>query len=376
MSEHDDELERWIHRVVAAAGSDTPDRDELTAHGVSIPPRRWPVAAAAAVLVVLGIGGIVWTTRPDDSPQSASPITTDTSGPAATSPEAAEPSSSASSLPTVVTQAATPTTPTVELARPIIDVEWCQPTWARTRNLVFEGAYIWPRQNDIPIQVFVPAGGSMTEQFAVALRITNNLRLDVETANAEVNGQPARSSFASPTWGELLWRLPDGTEAYLRTSTMTSDELIALATRLEPRPLTDPLPGFANPSVGYEVLAEDVTPITVTGIVDTACEPEQGGWMTATVSSGTLAQALFLTDRPAVPYAARGLEDGRLLIVTGRDDIADRSQEVVDSVRDATDEEWATLNAANPNSFEPNKSPDDAASVRSGVQRADTPATG
>lgn len=89
MSEHDDELDRWIHRVVAAAGSDTPDQDTLTASSVPAPRRRWPVAAAAAVLVALGIGGIVWTTRPDASSPSANPIPTEASGPSTTSSEPA-----------------------------------------------------------------------------------------------------------------------------------------------------------------------------------------------------------------------------------------------------------------------------------------------
>lgn len=353
MSEHDDELDRWIQRVVAAAGSDAPDHDERTAISVPAPRRRWPVAAAAAVLVALGIGGVVWTTRPDASSPSVAPVPTDASGPSTASSEpATAPAPTASPAP-VVTDGATTTAPAAELARPIIDVEWCRPTWARTRDVVFEGAYLWSQQPDMAIQVFVPAGGSMTEQFAVALRVTSNLRFSSDSANAEVNGQPARSSFANPTWGELLWRLPDGSEAYLRTSTMTSDELIALADTFEPRELTDPLPGFDTTSPDYQLAAEATTPIAISGSAMTACETDDGGWMTATVIDGPLGQALYLTDRPSVPMAVRTLGDGRLLLVTGREDIADRSQAVLESVRDATDDEWAALTAADSNSSEP-----------------------
>ena len=364
MTEHDDELDRWIHRVVSAAGSDVPDPENLTPRDVSVPTRRRPVAAAAAALVVLGIGGIVWSAR-GDGPSSAGP--TPTGGSPATAPSGLTslPSSTSSGEP-AGTDGATTTVPAAELARPIIDVEWCRPTWARTRDVVFEGAYLWWRQNGLPVQVFVPAGGSLAGPFAVAVRVTANLRFASDTTNTEVSGQPARVSFAKSTWGELLWRLPDGSEAYLRTSTMTSDELVALAATLEPRELDDSLPAFDTRSAAYELVAEAVTPITIKGIVETACEPEGGGWMTATVIDGPLTQALFLTDRPAIPLAVRGLEDGRLLVVTGRDDIAHRSKEVLDSVRDATDDEWAALTAADPNSFEPNTSPDATAAACTG----------
>lgn len=358
MSEHDDPLDRWIHRVVTAAGSDAPAHDQLTAVDVEAPHRRWPVAAAAAAIAALGIGGIIWSTRTDTPSPSATPTLPGTASPWTALP--APDNSSVSTpppAPAVSDVAPTTTASIVELARPIIDVEWCRPTWARARDLVREGAYLWSRQPGMAVQLFVADGGGWGERFAVALRVTSNLRFSTDTANAEVQGQPARSTFAAPTWGELLWRLPDGTEAYLRTSTMTSDQLIALADTLEPRTLTDPVPGFDTSSAAYELAAGSVTPISVNGIVDTGCETDDGGWMVATIVNGPLAQALLLTDRPAVELATRILDDGRLLVVTGREDVADRSGEVLDSVRDATDDEWAALTAADPTSFDPNRLP-------------------
>lgn len=248
--------------------------------------------------------------------------------------------------------AATTTLATPQLARPIIDVDWCRPTLAGTRDGALEGAYLWARLDGLPIQVFVPAGGSVSGQFAVSVRVTANLRFIADWANTEVNGRPARITFSKLTRGELLWPLPDGSEAYLRTSTMTSDELIALAATLEARPLTDTLPGFDTTSAAYDLSAEAITPIPIDTIVETACSTEDGAWMTATVIEGTLIQGLFLTDRPAVPLATRELTNGRLLVVTGREDIADRSQEVLDSVRDTTDDEWAALTAADASAFE------------------------
>lgn len=376
MSEHDDQLDRWIQRVVTAAGSDAPGHDELTPVDVDAPHQRWPVAAAAAAIAVLGIGGIVWNSRADTSSPAAGPTLPDTAGPrTASSGPNTTPASTFSSTPALTDAVPTTSAPTVRLAHPIIDIEWCRPTWARTRNLVLEGAYLWSRQPGMAVQLFVPDGGSVAGRSAVALRVTSNLRFSTDTANAEVQGQPARSTFAAPTWGELLWRLPDGTEAYLRTSTMTSNELIALADTLEPREITDPAPGFDTSSAAYELAAESVTPITVNGIVDTGCETEDGGWIIATIVDGPLAQALFLTDRPAVELATRVLDDGRLLVVTGREDVADRSGEVLGSVRDATDDEWAGLTAADPNSFDPNRLPQ--AANPPGQQRPSaTPTTG
>lgn len=376
MSEHDDPLDRWIQRVVTAAGSDAPDHDQLTAVDVDALHRRWPVAAAAAAIAALGIAGVIWNARTDTPSPSATPTLPGTAGPSTASSEPDNPAASTSPpAPAVSEVEPTTTAPTLELARPIIDVDWCRPTWARTRDLVREGAYLWSRQTGMAVQLFVADGGGVPGRFAVALRVTSNLRFSADTANAEVQGQPAQSTFAAPKWGELLWRLPDGTEAYLRTSTMTSDELIALADTLEPRDLTEPVPGFDTSSAAYELAAESVTPISVIGIVDTGCETGDGGWMVATIVDGPLAQALFLTDRPAAELASRVLDDGRLLVVTGREDVAGGSGEALDSVRDATDDEWAALTAADANSFDPNRLPQDASSP--GQQTSsDTPTTG
>lgn len=131
-----------------------------------------------------------------------------------------------------------------ELTRPVLDLAGCLPTWAGQGDRVIDGAYIWFAADQLPIQVYAPTGGSVANTFAVAARTFKNLRFDPATANTEVNGQPARAGFPRPTWGDLFWRLPDGSDAYLRTPSMTHDELIELAETLIARPADSTIPAF------------------------------------------------------------------------------------------------------------------------------------
>ncbi|MEK7423984.1 MAG: hypothetical protein AAB131_09115 [Actinomycetota bacterium] len=246
------------------------------------------------------------------------------------------------------------TTIEIQLARPIIDLAGCVPTYAtQTSDAVREGAYLWSRVAGLPMQVFVPTGDTITGKFAVAIRVLSQQRFDPGQANTTVSGLPARSTFADETWGELIWRLPDGTDAYLRTSAMTPDELIALAETLTPRPIESAIAGFDLTSDRYELLDEDVSPITIDAVTVSVCEFDNGGWMTASIiTARPLGQALVLTDRPNVPMAIRPLDDGRLILVTGRDDIANRSIDALAALRNATDDEWTHITSADPASSE------------------------
>ena len=53
---------------------------------------------------------------------------------------------------------------------------------------------------------------------------------------------------------------------------------------------------------------------------------------------------------PAGPLdqAVRALADGRILVVTGRDDVSGRAGEALGHVREATDAEWQSLTSAAP----------------------------
>jgi hypothetical protein len=285
---------------------------------------------------------------------------TDTSEPTVSTPgTTSETTPATTPVPSSISTTTASTTPaTAALTRPIFGLDDCDPTWAREAELTIGGAYLWGRATELPIQVYVPSGGSVPDRFAVAVRSFTNLRFGSITADTEVNGQPARAAFAQPTWGELMWQLPDGSDAYLRTSTMTRDELIDLAETLVARPADADIPAFDTSGDRYQLIDEGSTPITTGTLTDSSCEFDTGGWMRATIIDGSpLGQALFLTDRSYTPAAVRPLDADRILIVTGRPDVADRSQEALDTIRNATDAEWTVLTGADPSAFEPNMPP-------------------
>jgi hypothetical protein len=351
-----DDLDGWIRRVVAAAGSDAPTQAPLQpAAAGTVFRRRWPVATAAAGIVALfGAGAITWAFVGSEDGTSTNP-------PGTFEAPATAPTTSAEPVLTTTTPSSTGTpTSTVtaepELVRPILDLDGCRPTWASRRDgVVIEGAYVWAKSTGLPLQVFVPPGGSVAGEFAVAVRVFTNQRFDPANANTEVNGQPAHATFLEPRWGDLMWRLPDGSDAYLRTSTMSQDELIALAATLVARPGDATIPAFDTEDGTYVLVDEAITPFTIDTITDSACELATGGWLRASIiDSRPLGQALFLTDRSSGPAAIRSLDDGRLLVVTGRQDVADRSDDALAAVREANADEWAQLTRADPTDYEPN----------------------
>lgn len=239
--------------------------------------------------------------------------------------------------------------PTDALVYPVFDLDGCLPLWidADTQPAVFGGVYGWGNVDGLPVQVLTPSDGSIDGPFAVAVRAVDNPRFNPDTANTTVDDVPARATFANPTWGDVLWRLPDGTDAYLRTSTMTQDQLVELASMLTARPVDAEIPGFDLTGDTYRLIDEGVTPIEVGPTAITACSFDDGGWLRASVVAGdAVGQALALTDRPAreAAGATRLLGDGGLLIVMGSDDLSE--QQLADglmAVRNATDDELAEL---------------------------------
>ena len=251
------------------------------------------------------------------------------------------------------------------LTHPVIDLDGCTPRWAaETPARSFDRAYILGGTDPFALQVLTTASGSLADQFAVVGRQFTNRRFNSSTANTEVNGQLARSAFgeagsARERWGDLIWRLPDGSEAYLRTSTMTQAEVVALATSLQPRPADASIPGFDTTDDSFIVMDETMTPFDVGPTIDSACEFTAGGWLRVSILPGTsVGDAIFLTDRPfETRGATQQLDDQRIVTVSGRDDVSQRSAEALATVRHADDNEWQHLTQADPTDFEPNQPP-------------------
>jgi hypothetical protein len=350
MKDDESNVDDWIRHLVSRAGSDAPDASEVpVAPGPTRRARRRSVAVAASVVVLAGVGGIVWSFVASDPPRPSPAV----SDPLPTSPPTSPALPDTTSSPT--TTSATSPSATVntqpiapELTRPIVDLDDCRTVSADQRQLTVDGAYVWARQEGLAVQLYVLAGGSVDATFAVAVRSSDTPRFDPASANTDVGGLPARRTFATPTRGEILWQLPDGTEAYVRTSTMGEDELLDLARSLVPRPVTATIPAFDANVADYELVDEAVTPYVIDEIVDSTCELPDGAWIRATiVDARPIAQALFLTDRPDGPTSSRLLPDGRLLTVSARPDVRlDVVEAALDSIREATDAEWTALSLA------------------------------
>lgn len=346
MSDVEGGVDDWIRHVVSRAGSDAPDASEVpVAAGPTRRVRRWSVSIAASLVLLAGLGGIVWSFVASDPPRP-SPAGTDplpTSAPTSSAAPDSIPSETASPSSTGITEPVD-----TELTRPIVDLDGCRPTSVDQRRLTVDGVYAWARQQGLAVQLYVPAGGSVDMSFAVAVRISDSPRFDPASANTGVAGLPARRTFATATRGEILWQLPDGTEAYVRTSTMGEDELLEFARSLVPRPITAAIPAFDASGSDYELVDEDVTPYVIDEIVDSTCELPSGAWIRATIlDARPIAQALFLTDRPDGPTVSRLLPDGRLLTVSARPDVGvDIVDAALDSVREATVAEWTALSLA------------------------------
>jgi hypothetical protein len=365
MSDTEADVDQWIRLLVEAAGSDTPSSSGLPSVWASTPAaRRWPVAAAAATVALVGAAGAWWAfgaDRDGGAPLAPADTTvTETTTPTPTPATAASvPSTTASETTTLPP----PTTvPEPELTRPVLDLDGCVPTWARESSVgTLDRAYILLNNGTIAFQLFTTPSGSLVDQFAVVGRVFANQRFDGSSANADVNGLPARAGgfgeagSVRERWGDLIWRLPDGSEAYLRTSTMTRDELLDLAASLQPRPADAVIPGFDVTRDSYVVLDENVTPFEVGPITSSACEFETGGWLRVSVLEGTsIGDAVYLTDRPfEEAMSTQQLDDGRIITVGGRPDVSPRSAEALATVRQADDDEWQRLLDANINDFEP-----------------------
>lgn len=317
------------------------------------PQRRWPVAVAAGVLA---IGGVAGATRAVIGPPEHARIdSAQTSLPADRRSESVDSTTEPAVQTTWATTSSAPLAD--QLTRPVLDVDGCGPTWADERiDIARSGAYLWITADHLPIQVFVSNGGSLADRYAVAVRSFASPRFSPANANTAVNGLPAQVTFAGDTWGELIWQLSDGSEAYLRTSTMSSNELIDLASSLSPRPVLAQIPAFDIQSDNYEILDEGALPYTVDAITESACEFAGGGWVRISlVDSSAVGQALYLTDRAPWSGESRLLPDGRLLILSAREDVKIDARSALLGVRQATEQEWLQLQGVDPETFEPNR---------------------
>jgi hypothetical protein len=242
------------------------------------------------------------------------------------------------------------------LSRPVIDLPGCARTWARTSagGDVIDRPFARSSSKPIAYQVIGSPDGSLAEPFAIVERFFAEQRItpDAKT-NSEVNGLPALlvTGRGQPQANRSLsWLLPDGSDVYLRTQSLTVEQMLLVATVLQPRSADAPVPGFdlpAESATGLAIVDESYGPFTTGPSASSGCE--SGGfpdtaYVTA-MQSRPLVEALWILDRPAIaPIAVRELGSGQLLLVRGPYyDTTGFAQAALETVREATDAEWGGM---------------------------------
>ena len=359
----DDEFRAKLRRLAERLDVDVPDRPNVDSTRRQ-DHRRLSMFTAAATTVVLLTGAILWIGGGDDQlrtsvatlsairSETTQPTTTDQVAPVTTdqTPEtvATEPVPSTSVEPMV------PAEP--ELTRPVFDLEGCTRTWARSSEggTLIENPFA--RWSSLPIafQLIGDPSGSLTKPFAMIERIFADQRTGtgggIGRSDTKINGNPTEIlGFSTPnSGGSVAWILPDGTEAYLRTRSLTRDQMIELARAVIPRASETGVPGFdlpADPPFGLSILDESHGGFDSGPGASSECRFAEGGWFTVGVSdSRPLTEAVWILDRPSeFPLLVQELDDGRMLLVYGRPDVAGLIDAAAASVRQATDAEWSAM---------------------------------
>jgi hypothetical protein len=235
---------------------------------------------------------------------------------------------------------------------PIIDLEGCRPTWGRERpsGLQLDNLFARPSSLPIAVQVMGSPSGSMLQPFVLVERFFADQRLPVGfISDQQINGSGVRIDWNERTGhGGLSWLLPDGSEAYLRTASLSQEELLDLARALIPRPIDATVPGFDLPTAppfGLAIIDETYGALESSAMVQSQCEFADGPWLgVSLIDPGVLWRAALILDRSsALPLVLRDLTDGRLLFITGRPDSAAYMQGIEEHIRGATPAEHAAL---------------------------------
>jgi hypothetical protein len=307
--------------------------------------------------VLGGPATVIADTQPVESP-STTTVESSTTSEAEVSRTTPTTAPSESSPPMSATESTTlqsavqPPLVDASLTRPIVDLPGCITTVARRGS----GGYVMPtpfgRSSSKPIafQVLGDPGGSMVKPFVMVERFFADQTVPIgATSGATVNGRPAVFDWNPAAGrGAISWSLPDGSVAYLRTSSFTRDQLLEVARSLVPRPQDAAIPGFdvaTNPLFGLIVLEESYGPYTAGSGTRSECVFAGGGmfWLDL-LGPGYLWRAAALLDRSStLPFVIREIADGRLILLTARPEVANLLEDALANIRQATPAEWQTM---------------------------------
>jgi hypothetical protein len=235
-----------------------------------------------------------------------------------------------------------PTSPIPQ--RPLIDLADCrEPTaWEHSGPIVL---YARQQGDGYSIQLLADPDLGAAAPFLVAERhfVGQHIGAGSDPANTLViDGRPARMSLTPSGSVDASVLLEDGSEMYLRGRGFDEFQLTGIIAGLTPRPTDGTLHGFdfvAPPNSGLEIMDEATE--TTGSSAGMRCLLSDGSASVAVLSGSAVFRYGASLDAPGLAWI---VDDGtRTMGVLGPPQAA---AEALGALREATDDEWATLIAA------------------------------
>ncbi len=355
---NDDRAGERIARLAAQLHVEVPPPPAVAPRTARRRTARW-IVAGASVAAAVAVAAVVLVDRDgerrviDAPPVDSETVATET---VATETMPTEPATTVEATTTAPTATAVTTTtdaPAADsLTMPIIDLPGCSLTFARDSAGGVEIRNPFARSSTQPVafQVVGDPGGSMTQPFAIVQRFFADQRVVTgTTAGVDINGHDGRLSWNETKGrGILQWIADDGSEAYVRSDSLSQDELITLARGLVARPADAAVPGFdLDPATmaGWMILGEWYGPVVSGPGAWSECRFADGRWLWVRVlGPGVIYRAVALLDHsPSITIAQRDLPDGSLLTVSARPDATELVEGALDVVRNTTPEQWRAM---------------------------------
>jgi len=362
MSEFDDQAraagERVRHEAERIASSIEPlGRSTRPEHRSS---SRWLLAAAALMVVVAGVGGLLVAGNRNSDVDTVSPPTDPlpVSSTIAELPTTTQPASTT----TATTTAPSTTEPAAtSITRPIVDPAVCEPISASNgapsglprdpaSNLPLT-LFARPSELPVPIQIIGESVDGEAKPFALVQRYFDGTRQRISSDS--INGTDVFVRTYDNGNGEAEWTLADGSIGYLRSRGLDREQLMSIVGQLTPRAADASIPGFDYGNSGPEGLS-----LVAEQLNNDAWQGELAGSQ-CRVAATDLVYRISVVTGPDIftfggvidrsPPLSVGVVGDSVVIVSGLDDpSAPRADEVID----ADEETWRQLLIAPEPEFE------------------------
>jgi hypothetical protein len=213
------------------------------------------------------------------------------------------------------------------LVGPVLRFDGC-PTRPEQGHTGSMGLYIHPNAGPHPVQLIADPALGAAGPYAIVERFFADQR-----STAPAPFEPADVRIAGDGQGDALWVLDDGSEVYLRARGFDTDQVIALAEALVPRPADAAIAGFdlEPPAESGMQIVDETAALDGSG-AGTNCVVADKGTVSAIVLEGApVFRYAVALDWAPVPYVV-DLGEGRLLSInTGLLRIEDVLAAVADS---------------------------------------------